>query len=162
MSQSAVTSPLHIWLELGHREKYRLGGWAFLRKGPGGLVGTAGGARQLDPERASLLAFAAAVASAPDGAGVELHTASPDILLLPARIAAAERGKDAPTKNLDAWAQAATALRRVRLTTHRAQPLPGGPTAFAAAWAEFALDRARDKGAFTAVIPKSNLAKVRL
>jgi hypothetical protein len=41
----------------------------------------------------------------------------------------------------------------------RAEPAPGTPTAFAAAWADLARDRAKDKGAFTAAIPKPNLAK---
>jgi hypothetical protein len=62
-------------------------------------------------------------------------------------------------RNLDLWAGAATVLRRVRLVAIRADLAPGGPAAFAAAWAEFACDRAKDKGPFTAVIPKSNLAK---
>jgi hypothetical protein len=35
---------------------------------------------------------------------------------------------------------------------------PGSPTAFAAGWAALARDKARD-GAFSAAIPKRNLAK---
>ncbi len=53
----------------------------------------------------------------------------------------------------------AAALRRVRLVTRRTEPTPGGPAAFAAAWAEFARDRAKDRGDFAPVIPKANLAK---
>jgi hypothetical protein len=45
-------------------------------------------------------------------------------------------------------------MRRAELT-----PDAETPTPFAAAWAEFARDRAKDKGAFTAAIPKQNLAK---
>jgi hypothetical protein len=47
----------------------------------------------------------------------------------------------------------------VNLTMRPAPPGPGGTTAFTAAWAEFARDRAKDRGAFSAPIPKSNLAK---
>jgi hypothetical protein len=90
---------------------------------------------------------------------VELQTSSPSLLAIPGRITAAEAGDNAPVENLDLWVQAITALRRVRLVTRRAELTPGAPTAFAAAWADFARDRAKDKGAFTAVIPKPNLAK---
>ena len=62
-------------------------------------------------------------------------------------------------ENLELWAQATTALRHVRLVTRRAELAPGSPTAFVAAWADFARDRAKDKGAFKSPIPKSNLAK---
>jgi hypothetical protein len=150
---------IRIWLEVAHHASFRIGGWAFVRSSAGELRGTAGGARRVDLEPASLMALAAALAGLPEGAEVDLRTSCAPVLALPGRIAAAEAGEAAPLDNLDLWAQAATALRRVRLATHRAEPAPGGPTAFAAAWADLARDRAKDKGAFSAVIPKSNLAK---
>jgi ribonuclease HI len=154
-----MATSVRIWLEAAHHESFRIGGWAFVRLTAGEVRGAAGGARRVDPEQASLIAFAAALADPAPGAGVDLHTSSSLVLDIPGRITAAEAGDNAPTQNLDLWAQAATALRRVRLVTCRAELTPGSPAAFAAAWADFARDRAKDKGAFTAVIPKSNLAK---
>jgi ribonuclease HI len=154
-----MDTPVRIWLEVAYHTAFRIGGWAFVRLDAGKVGGAAGGERRIDPERASLAALAAALAGLPQGARVELHTSSPLVLAIPGRIAAAEAGGDPPTEHLDLWAQAATALRRVRLVTHAAELVPDTPTAFAAAWADFARDRAKDKGAFTAAIPKANLAK---
>ena len=154
-----MPASVRIWLEVAHHANFRIGGWAFVRLNAGQVSGTAGGARRFDLERTSLAAIAAALAGLAQGAGVELQTSSPQVLAIPGRITAALAGEDAPMENLDLWAQATTALRRVRLVTRRAALAPGGPTAFAAAWADFARDRAKDKGTFTAVIPKPNLAK---
>lgn len=148
-----------IWLEVAHHANFRIGGWASLRVDAGEVSGSAGGARRFDLEQTSLAAIAAALAGLAQGAGVELQTASPAVLAIPGRISAAEAGENAPVENLELGAQAATALRRVRLVTRRAEVAPGAPTAFAAAWADFACVRAKDRGAFTAVIPKPNLAK---
>ncbi len=41
----------------------------------------------------------------------------------------------------------------------RTQQTPGAPSAFAAAWAELARDKAKTKGPFLSPIPKVNLAK---
>lgn len=154
-----MPAPVRIWLEVAHHASFRIGGWAFVRSSAGQVTGTAGGARRIDLEPASLAALAAALAGLAPDAEVELLTASPGVLAIPGRITAAEAGENAPTENLDLWAQATTALRRIRFVIRRAEPTPGGPTAFAAAWAEFARDRAKDKGPFTAAIPKANLAK---
>jgi hypothetical protein len=154
-----VTTPVGIWLEAAHHTAFRIGGWAFVRLDAGEVSGAAGGERRIELERTSLAALAAALGSLPQGAIVELRTSSPLLLAIPGRIAAAEAGDDLPTEDLDLWAQAATALRRLRLVSRSAEPAPGTPTAFAAAWADFARDRAKNKGAFTAPIPKQNLAK---
>jgi ribonuclease HI len=154
-----MSASIRIWLEVAHDANFRIGGWAFVRMNAGEVRGTAGGARRIDLERTSLTAIAAALADLAQGAGVELQTSSSPVLAIPDRITAAEAGENAPGENHDLWAQAITALRRVRLVASRAELAPGGPAAFAAAWADFALDRAKNKGAFTAVIPKSNLAK---
>jgi len=154
-----MPASVRIWLEVAHHAGFRAGGWAFVRRNAGEVSGIAGGARAIDLERTSLAALAAALAGLAQGASVELQSASPSVLAIPGRIAAAEAGENPPTENLDLWAQAVSALRRVRLVTRRSEIAPGAPTAFAAAWADFARDRAKDKGAFTAVIPKPNLAK---
>jgi hypothetical protein len=151
--------PVRIWLEIAHHAAFRIGGWAFVRLDAGGLSGTAGGERRIDLERTALAALAAALADLPPGARVELASASPQVLAIPRRLAAAEAGEAPPADNLDLWAQAATALRRTDLVVRRADLAPQTPAAFAAAWADLARDRAKDKGPFTAAIPKANLAK---
>ena len=140
-----MTAPVRIWLEVAHHATFRIGGWAFVRATAGEVGGAAGGARKIDLQQAGLAAIAAALKDVAQGASVELHTSSPLLLAIPPRIAAAEAGQNAPTEDLADWAQAATALRRVRLVTRRAELAPGAPAAFAAAWAEFARDRAKDR-----------------
>jgi ribonuclease HI len=154
-----MASSLRIWLEVAHHGAFRIGGWAFVRQGAGEVRGSAGGARRIDQEQASLMALGAALSDLPPEADVELRTTSAAVLGIPGRIAAAEAGETPPLDNLDLWAQASTALRRIRLVTRLADRTPGGPTAFAAAWADLARDRAKDKGPFAAVIPRSNLAR---
>jgi ribonuclease HI len=154
-----MPASLRLWLETAHHAPFRVGGWAFVRADGGEVTGAAGGERRIDAERTALSALLAALAGLAEGARVELHTTAPLVLAVPRRLAAAEAGEDPPADNLDLWAQAATALRRVELVARRAAPAPGTPTAFAAAWAELARDRAKDKGPFTAAIPKTNLAK---
>jgi len=154
-----MAAPVRVWLEVAHHAAFRIGGWAFVRLDAGEVSGTAGGERRIDLERTGLAALAAALADLPPGASVELHTASPAVLAIPRRLAGAAAGDDPPSDNLDLWAPAATTLRRLRLVVRRAEPAPRTPAAFAAAWADLACGRAKDKGAFTAAIPKPNLAK---
>jgi len=144
---------------MAHHTAFRVGGWAFVRLAAGEVSGTAGGEGRIDVERTGLTALAAALADLPPGAAVELETASPQVLAIPRRIAAAEAGENLPIENLDLWAKAATAIGRVRLVVRRADAAPKTPAAFAVAWADLARDRAKDKGPFTAAIPKTNLAK---
>lgn len=145
-----------IWLEVSHLTALRIGGWAFLRHDGAELRGMAGGARTIDAERHALTAFIEVLKDIPDGAAVDLASASPPILAIPGRIAKAQGGDDAPAENLDLWAKATTTLGRVAVTLRRAE---GQPAAFTAAWAERARDLARTKGAFSSAIPKPNLAK---
>ena len=151
--------PMRIWLEVSHHQAFRVGGWAYVRADAGVLTGFAGGERQTTAERTCLAGLAAALRDLPAGASVDLAASSPDVLAIPRRLAAAEAGEDPPADNLDLWAQVQTALRRAAVTLRRADPAPRTPSAFTAAWADFARDRAKDKGAFTAPIPKVNLAK---
>lgn len=154
-----TAAPVRLWLETNHLGALRIGGWAFLRVDAQGLRGVAGGERTIDGERQALGAFNDLLADLPDGAPVDLTSASPAVLAIPGRIAKAEAGEDAPAENLDLWAKASTHLRRLKLTVRRAEPAPNSPTAFTAAWAERARDHARAKGAFKSPIPKPNLAK---
>jgi len=154
-----MSSPVSVWLEIAHHPAHRVGGWAFVRLAAGEVSGTAGGERRVDLERTSFLALIAALRDLAPGAPVELHSSSPHILAIPRRIAAAEAGEHPPAENLHLWAQATTTLRARTVVMRRGESAPRTPSAFSAAWAELARDRAKDKGPFSSAIPKPNLAK---
>lgn len=152
-----MTAQTTLWLELSHHAAFRVGGWAHVRRDPDGtLAGLAGGERRVTAERTALLALVAALKGVPGP--VRLRTASPLIAAIPARIAAARDGEEAPTEDLDLWAQAMTALGAGAAEIVAATP-GDRTTGFAAAWAELGRDRAKDKGPFASAIPKPNLAK---
>jgi len=152
-----MSAPARIWLEISHHAAFRVGGWAFVRADGVGVAGHAGGDRRISAERTALAGLAAALAHA--GAGpVRLETASALVAAIPARIRAAEASEDAPAEDLDLWAQAMRALAARPVEVVRVGST-AQPTAFAAAWAELARDRAKDKGSFASAIPKPNLAK---
>ncbi|MEO6341173.1 MAG: ribonuclease H [Caulobacteraceae bacterium] len=153
-----MTAPLVIWLEISHHAAFRMGGWAYVRSDGIEVTGQAGGDRRVEAERAALQGLIAALKAQP----ARLHTASALVEAIPARIAAAQAGDNPPTENLDLWAQAMKALAASPVQMLRAVPAPDSPTAFAAAWADLARDKARDKGPFTSAIPKPNLAKLKL
>ncbi len=88
-----------------------------------------------------------------------LYTATELVAGIPARIRAAQAGETPPADHLDLWALAMTALGTGVVEIVQSAALPGCPSAFAAAWAQLARDRAKDKGPFSLPIPKSNLAK---
>lgn len=154
-----MACPVRIWLEISHHAAFRVGGWAFVRADDVSVTGQAGGERRTDAERAALAGLIAALGEPRGSRSVQLHTASTLLAAIPGRIKAAQAGENLPTENLDLWAQAMTALAATAVQIIRAAPTPGGPSAFAAGWAEFARDKAKDKGPFTSPIPKPNLAK---
>jgi len=150
---------LQTWLAISHHAAFRIGGWAYVRADGALLTGQAGGDRRTDAERAALAGLVAALNGVDGSRPMVIQTASALVAAVPARIDAARAGADAPTEHLDLWAQAATALAKASVQILRVDAPPGSPSAFAAAWAELARDKAKDKGPFTAAIPKSNLAK---
>jgi hypothetical protein len=154
-----MCASVRVWLEVSHHQAFRVGGWAFVRFDANVVTGAAGGERQVDAERICLAGLAVALRDLTSGASVELVTSSSEVLAIPRRISAAESGENPPADHLDLWAQVSTAFRRAGVAVRRVEPAPQSASAFAAAWSEFARDRARDKGAFMAAIPKSNLAK---
>jgi len=152
-----MADSIQIWVEVSHHAAFRCGGWAFVRKDAEGLSGAAGGDRSVTLERAVLAGLAQALQGLPAGGTGAVLTSSPYIAALPGRIAGFTSGEEPPSENLDLWAQLTTALKSVRIG--RAENQPGTPTAFAAAWAELARDKAKATGPFRSPIPKPNLAK---
>jgi hypothetical protein len=154
-----MSQPIRIWLEISHHAAFRVGGWAWLRADGVSLSGFAGGDRNLDAERCALAGLSAALGKSGDGRSRQLHTSSGLVAGIPDRLKAAQAGGDRPDANLDLWAQAMAAVSAAPLAIVRTHPSPGEPMAFAAHWAEFARDKAKAGGPFSAAIPKVNLSK---
>jgi hypothetical protein len=154
-----MTAPITLWLEISHHAAFRVGGWAYVRRDPDGAVsGHAGGARRADAERATLLGLIAALKDTRGANPVQIHTASPQLAAIPARLRAAEAGETPPADHLELWAQLTTALAAAPIQIVKSTP-QDRPTGFAAAWAELGRDRAKDRGDFSSAIPKPNLSK---
>lgn len=146
-----------LWLELSHHTAFRVGGWAYVRRDPdGALLGYVGGERRVTGERTALQGLVAALKDVRRPA--RMWTSAALIAAIPARIAAAQSGEDAPAEDLDLWAQAMTALSAGPVEIALARPADR-TSGFVAAWAELGRDRGKDKGPFVSAIPKPNLAK---
>jgi len=150
-----MADPIRIWLETDHQAAFRAGGWAFVLAEGRALSGVAGGERTASPERIALASLVEALKGVPAGFAVELESATRAVLMVPRRLAAVE---DPPTEDLELWAQLSTALKGRSVRFAPAASVAKTPTAFAAAWAELARDKAK-RAAFHAPIPKVNLAK---
>ena len=130
------------------------GGWSYVIRDGDEWRGAAGGATRTDSEAMALTGLLNALDSLADApkaarfalhlvdplllAGSELH---PELTLRLDKIGEARPGKlkfiaARKTANADAW------------------------TPFLASWAEFARDKAKTRGAFSAPIPKLNIAKL--
>jgi hypothetical protein len=147
---------IRIWLETDHNLAFRSGGWAYVLAEGRALLGAAGGERTPSPERIALAGLVEALKGAPAGSGVEVHSASRSVIAIPRRLASA--AEEPPTDDLELWTQLTTALKGRSPRFVAATSAPRTPTAFAAAWAELARDKAKTS-AFRAAIPKTNLAK---
>lgn len=154
-----MSQPIRIWLEISHHAAFRVGGWAWVRADGVSVSGHAGGDKRIDAERTALAGLIAALGHTPGPQPIQLHTSSDILAAIPARISAAQAGEDPPAGNLDLWARATTVLAAAPVTIVRTIRAPREPSAFAAAWAEFARDKAKDRGPFISPIPKVNLAK---
>jgi len=148
---------IRIWVEIDFQPAFRAGGWAYVLAEARALSGAAGGERTASLERIALAGFAEALKGVPAGFAIEVESASRAVLMIPRRLAAA--ADDPPTEDLDLWARVTTALKGRAALFAPATSAPRSPTAFAAAWAELARDKAKTAGAFSAAIPKVNLAK---
>jgi len=157
-----MSDPIRLWLEISHHTAFRIGGWAFVRAEGTPPTGFAGGARGVDADRIALTGLLAALEGPAGGRAVQVLSASPLLLAVADRIADGGAGQDAPTENLDLWSRAIAALTGPAVRIVRVATAPDTATAFCAGWAEFARDKAKAGGAFTAAIPKPNLAKLRI
>lgn len=150
-----------IWIQTSFHPAFKCGGWAYVRRAAGEVVGQAGGARYTTPQRMALSALIAALKGLPPGA-VAIQMDHGGVARIAALIAAGRppQREEAPAEDLDLWAQLTAALAGRKPAFAIASPSKASPTGFAAAWAELARDKANAKGAFVSAIPKPNLAKV--
>ncbi len=165
-----MTDPIHVWSGASHHGAFQCGGWACLRLINGQVTGFAGGERRTTPGRMALAGLAAALRELPavgnPGAGeVVIETDSPELitvagLLTGSRRAGGEGPSESPEADLDLWARILVGAKGRRLRFVRAPLTPETPTAFVAAWAEVAMNKAKSSGPFSAAIPRPNLAKV--
>jgi len=146
---------IRLWVETSHHSAFRCGGWAFVRTDRGGIAGKAGGERNLSAAATARDALLQALSGFPTGAAIRLASASPLILRAPSLAAAADQG---PPEDAAIWASLRPALAAYAITFEAATAAPRTPVAFTAAWAEQGRDKAKARGAFAAVIPRSNLA----
>lgn len=157
-----MTEVIRLWTCAAHHSAFRCGGWATVRAIGGAATGLAGGDRKTTAERMALSGLAAGLADLPASAGpIEIETASPELSAFTAILAdlAAPTG-DGPVEDLDLWARILSAAKGRRLRTSHRPPAPDTTGAFAAAWADFAMDKAKARGPFTTAIPRANLAKI--
>jgi ribonuclease HI len=153
-----MSTPMQIWVCAAHHPAFRCGGWASVRADRGQVVGAAGGERNTTAARMALAGLVSALRGLPashDQESIRIQTTSPDLASLTAVLA----GRARPDEDLDLWAQIATASKTHHLDVVRVSLDPDTPTAFATAWANLAMDKAKATGPFTAAIPKANLAK---
>ena len=148
---------MRIWIAASHNAVHRNGGWAFVRTGVE-LVGMAGGERRTTRARAALIGFAAALKGTAAGETLAVVASRPDALVLHTLL---KSPKEPPTEDLDLRASLAKALEGRTWTLAVGDPDAPTPFNFAVAWADMASEKAKMGGAFSAAIPKTNLAKVR-
>jgi hypothetical protein len=153
-----MSDNIRIWVEISHQPAFRAGGWAFVRAEGRVLTGAAGGDRLASPDAVALAGLLAALADLPAKAPVEVLSSARPVAGAACRLAEIQAGGEALPEELALWAQLSVMLaaRPAHFTVAAAQPRT--PTAFAAAWAELARDKAKTRP-FKAAIPKVNLAK---
>jgi hypothetical protein len=160
---SALTQ---VWIEITHHAAFRYGGWAYARRMDGAVTGYAGGERNLTVQRLALMALIASASGLASGAGLKVQTSAPLVASVLRLITdpPAPGSEDAPTEDLDLWAQLQGLLKGRAVTVQLVKRAPNTASAFLGAWAEVGQDKAKASasGRFSAAIPKPNMAKVRL
>lgn len=145
------------------------GGWAQLRARGDALQAVAGGDRRTTPLRMALTGALEALADATEEdpkAPVRLYTDDGELAAGSAqldawRAAGWTDAKGAAVAEQDLWEKLTRALnaRTAPVAIAHASALANSkePIAFVQAWAAFALDIAKTKGAFSSPVPKPNL-----
>jgi hypothetical protein len=163
-----MTNPIRIWIGVAHHPAHRCGGWAFVRSIQGEVTGAAGGDRYTTAHRLGVSGLAAALRDLPPVSEptradpIAIQTTSPEL----AGFASLLRdiggpGQAAgPGEGVELWARIIAASMGRRLSLIRTPLEQGAPGAFAAAWADLAMNKAKASGPFASAIPKANLAKV--
>jgi hypothetical protein len=147
---------IRLWVETSYHSSFRCGGWAFVRADTGGVMGKAGGERATSEAATARAALLEAFAGLPSTAEVRLLSASAMILRAPAL--AGVGAADPAAEDVAFWSALPPLLAGRRVTFTPATAAPRTPTAFTTAWAEQGRDKAKARGPFVAVIPRSNLA----
>jgi len=163
-----MSPAIRIWTCGAHSPVYRCGGWAAVRVSQGQVTGAAGGERDTTARRTALSGLAAALRDLPpiddpaSSSPIRIQTTSPELAEFAGLLAqfGALTQPVGPDEDLDLWAQISTAAKGRRLGLTLAPLEAGAPIAFASAWADLALERARTRGAFVNAIPKANLGKI--
>ena len=157
-----MTTPIQIWTRAVWHPAFKCGGWAFVRSGAE-LAGQAGGDRNTSLQRMILAGLVASLKDLPPGA-VAFDVGDRTVTQITAKIlsGAALSEAETPSEDLDLWAQLTTGLKGRGGTVRLGALTAGGPAAFAQAWADLAMDKAKASGAFTAAIPRPNLARVKI
>ena len=150
-------SPVRIWIAASHDAAHLDGGWAFVRVGTE-VYGVAGGDRRTTRARTALSGFIAALKDIPAGETLSVVAPRPDAMVLHQLL---KPPKDAPTEDLDLRAALAVSLSGRTWALALGDPDALTPFTFAVAWADMASEKAKMGGAFTAAIPKTNLAKAK-
>ena len=148
---------VRIWVAAAHDPAHRNGGWAFVRA-DGEVTGWAGGERRTTRARMALAGFAAALKDVPPGVSMAVVAPRADALVLHTLL---KPPAEPPTEDLDLRAGLLNALAGRAWTLAIGDPKGATPTAFAAAWADTASEKAKMGGAFVNAIPKTNLAKAK-
>jgi hypothetical protein len=149
---------LRLWVAATCDAAHRNGGWAFVRAEAAGPVGRAGGERRTTPARMALAGFAVALKDVPAGEALAVVAPRADALVLHTLL---KPPPDPPAEDLDLRNAMTQALAGRAWTLAVGDPAGTTPTAFVAAWAETAANKAKAEGAFAVAIPKVNLAKVK-
>ena len=156
-----MSGVVRIWVCGVQHPAFRCGGWAFVRLIEGQLSGAAGGERNTTLRRAALAGLAAALRDLPPNVAVGIETPSADLAALAKVLGGGAPDPDAgPDEDLDRLAPILAVASKRRIAVRPVSAEPRTPAAFAAAWADLAMDKAKATGAFSAAIPKSNLAKL--
>jgi len=150
-------SQIRIWIAASHDAAHLNGGWAFVRAGAE-VYGAAGGDRRTTRVRTALSGFAASLKDVPTGASLSVVAPRPDAMVLHQLL---KPPAEPPTGDVDLRAVLQAVLKGRTWTLAVGDPDALTPFNFAAAWADMASEKAKMGGAFTAAIPRTNLAKAK-